>query len=48
LPGVKSVTLLGSSAAIKFGSANGVVSIQLPELPEELRPQAAWVLKLSR
>jgi alpha-L-fucosidase len=46
--GVKSVTLLGSTAPVKLTSANGVVSIQLPELSEELRPQPAWVLKLSR
>jgi alpha-L-fucosidase len=46
--GVKSVTLLGSTAPVKFTSANGVVSIPLPELSEELRPQPAWVLKLSR
>jgi hypothetical protein len=48
VPGVKSVSLLGSSSAVKFTSANGVVSIQLPELSEELRPQPAWVIKLSR
>jgi alpha-L-fucosidase len=48
VPGVKSVTLLGSAAPVKFSSANGGVSIQLPELSEELRPQPAWVLKLSR
>jgi alpha-L-fucosidase len=46
--GVKSVTLLGSTAPVKFSSANGTVSIQLPELSEDLRPQPAWVLKLSR
>jgi alpha-L-fucosidase len=48
LPGVKSVTLLGSAAPVKFSAANGAVTIQLPELSEELRPQPAWVLKLSR
>ena len=46
--GVKSVTLLGSAAPVKFTSANGGISVQLPELSEELRPQPAWVLKLSR
>jgi len=48
LTGVKSVTLLGSSTPVKFTAANGVISVQLPELSEELRPQPAWVLKLGR
>jgi alpha-L-fucosidase len=48
IAGVKSVALLGSSAPVKFSSAGGAVSIQLPELSEDLRPQPAWVLKLSR
>ena len=46
--GVKSVALLGSASPVKFTSANGVVTIQLPELSEDLRPQPAWVIKLSR
>ncbi len=48
MPGVKAVSLLGSAAPLKFTSANGAVAIQLPELSEELRPQPAWVLKLTR
>ena len=46
--GVKSVQLLGSAAPLKFKSVNGGVAIALPDLPEDLMPQPAWVLKLSR
>ena len=48
VPGVKSVSLLGSTEAVKFTGSNGAVSVNLPELPEDLRAQPAWVLKLSR
>jgi alpha-L-fucosidase len=48
VPGVKSVSLLGSRQAVKFTASSGAVSVNLPELPEELRAQPAWVLKLSR
>ena len=46
--GVKSVSLLGSTALLKFKVANGGISIQLPDLPEDLLPQPAWVLKVTR
>jgi alpha-L-fucosidase len=46
--GVKSVTLLGSASPVKFKSAKTGVAVELPELPEELMPEPAWVLKLSR
>jgi alpha-L-fucosidase len=45
---VRSVSLLGSPAPLKFKSSKEAVSIELPELPEELLQQPAWVLKLSR
>ena len=45
--GVTSVTLLGSPSALRFTAARGGVSIALPDLPEPLLQQAAWVLKLS-
>ena len=45
--GAKSVTLLGSTAPLKFKVARGGISIELPDLPEELLPQPAWVLKVS-
>jgi hypothetical protein len=45
--GAKSVTLLGSTAPLRFVVTKGGVSITLPDLPEELLPQPAWVLKVS-
>jgi alpha-L-fucosidase len=46
--GVKSVTLLGPGTVLKFKAAPVGVAVQLPELPEELRAQPAWVLKIGR
>ena len=47
--GAKSVTLLGSAGPpLKFKGSAGRVSIELPELPEPLRQQPAWVLKISQ
>ena len=48
--GVKSVSLLGggSSTTLKFKKAKDGISIKLPELPEDLLAQPAWVLKLSQ
>jgi len=46
--GVKSVTLLGSSAPLRFYKTGNSVTVDLPELPGELWSQPAWVLKLSR
>ena len=48
MPGVKSVTLLGAAEPLKFTAREGEVSVDLPMLPENLRAQPAWVLKLSR
>ena len=48
IAGVKSVTLLGSTAPVTFKAAGGGVSIDLPDLPGELLHQPAWVLKISR
>ena len=45
---VQSVTLLGSTAAIKFKAQANTVTVELPEVPEDLMGQPAWVLKLSR
>ena len=44
---VKGVALLGASGTLKFQAKAGAVSVDLPELPEELQAQPAWVLKLS-
>ena len=46
--GVKSVTLLGSPPPLRFSAEGDGVSIELPEVPEALRAQPAWVLKLGR
>lgn len=45
---VNSVTLLGSSTPLRHSTAGGSVTVQLPELPEELRAQPCWVLKLGQ
>jgi alpha-L-fucosidase len=46
--GVKSVTLLGSTAPLRFKALERGISIELPGLPEELVQQPAWVLKVSQ
>ena len=46
--GAKSVTLLGDSTALKFKNTGKDLSIQLPDLSENLRQQPTWVLKISR
>jgi alpha-L-fucosidase len=45
---LKSVALLGSTTPLHFRAQAGTVIIDLPELPEQLLGQPAWVLKLSR
>jgi alpha-L-fucosidase len=45
---LKSVTLLGSAAALKFKAQGNTVSVEMPDVPEELMAQPAWVLKLSK
>ena len=46
--GVRAVTLLGATGPLKFKSEKGGVSIEMPDLPEELLRQPAWVLKISQ
>jgi alpha-L-fucosidase len=46
--GVKGVELLGLAGALKFKSAGGGVEIEMPDLPDALLDQPAWVLKVSR
>jgi alpha-L-fucosidase len=46
--GLGSVALLGTSARMRWKARNGSVVIDLPELPENLLKQPAWVLKLSK
>ena len=44
----KSVSLLGSAAPLKFRASTAGLAIELPDLPEDLRTQPAWVLKISQ
>jgi alpha-L-fucosidase len=46
--GVRSVRLLGAEGTLRFKAVAGGVEIDLPDLPEELLHQPAWVLKVSR
>ena len=45
---VKSVHLLGSDAPLKFKVSKAGVLVDLPELPEALRQQPTWVLRVSQ
>lgn len=44
---VKTVNLLGYATPLKFKSSGHAVSVSLPDLPENLRQQSAWVLKFA-
>jgi hypothetical protein len=44
----KTVTLLGGSAPLRFTKSGGSIAVELPNLPEELLGQSAWVLKLGQ
>jgi alpha-L-fucosidase len=44
----KSVSLLGSDGRLKFKASKAGLSIEPPDLPEDLRRQPAWVLKISQ
>ncbi len=44
----KSISLLGSSANLRFKAGSGGVSVELPDLPEELLAQPLWALKVSQ
>lgn len=44
----KSVSLLGTAATLKTRAAKGGVTVSLPELPDELRAQPMWVLKIEQ
>jgi len=48
LSAARSVTLLGSSTPLKVKNSKTGLSIELPDLPEDLRQQPAWVLKISQ
>jgi alpha-L-fucosidase len=44
----RAVSLLGRPGALPFTPAGAAIAIDLPELPEELLGQPAWVLKLEQ
>ena len=44
----KSISLLGSTATLKWKASGGAVTVDLPDLPEELLAQPMWVLKISQ
>lgn len=44
---VKSVTLLGVDQPLQWKANGDSVSVQLPDLPQELMVQPAWVLKIA-
>ncbi len=46
--GVKGATLLGAAGALKVHGVKGGVRVSLPEMPEDLMRQPAWVIKLAR
>jgi alpha-L-fucosidase len=46
--GAKSVSLLGSATSLRFRISKAGVAVSLPDLPEQLRQQPAWVLKISQ
>ena len=47
VPAAKSVSLLGSSAPLKFKAVKESILVDLPDMPEELMQQPAWVLRFS-
>ena len=44
----KSVTLLGSAAPVRWKTAGAAVTIDLPDLTQDLIAQPMWVLKISQ
>ena len=46
--GVKAVVLLGSSTPVKFQVSKGGIAIEMPDVPDDLMSQPAWVLKVQR
>jgi alpha-L-fucosidase len=43
-----SVTLLGAAAPLRFQASGNAITVDLPDVPEELLGQPAWVLKFSK
>ncbi len=47
LNAAKSVALLGSPTLVKFKPIKSGLAIEVPELPDDLRAQPAWVLRIT-
>jgi alpha-L-fucosidase len=45
---LNSVTLLGAAAPLRFQASGNAITVDLPDVPEELLGQPAWVLKFTR
>ncbi|MFN8574452.1 MAG: alpha-L-fucosidase [Gemmatimonadaceae bacterium] len=45
---IRSATLLGAATPLRFRSQGSDLIVELPEVPEDLMKQPAWVIKLSR
>ncbi len=48
LTAAKSVSLLGSPAPLRFKTSKIGLAVDLPDLPEGLRSEPAWVLKITQ
>lgn len=48
LTAAKSVSLLGSTLQLRFKPSKPGLTIDLPDLPEDLRREPAWVLKIGQ
>jgi len=44
----RAITLLGSAAPLRWKATGTALTVELPELPEDLLHQPMWVLKISR
>jgi alpha-L-fucosidase len=44
---IKSVTLLGVNQPMRWKANGDSISVQLPDLPQELMAQPAWILKIA-
>jgi hypothetical protein len=48
MPRIKSVTLLGNASPLHWKANGNSVLIELPDMPEKLMAQPAWVLKFGQ
>jgi alpha-L-fucosidase len=45
---LNSVTLLGAAAPLRYQASGNAITVDLPDVPDELLGQPAWVLKFTR